>query len=160
MYCTRSWMYMCLCSTTYLCGEVKSQPSWGHKGATLVSLTKGLPQGKVQGMGPCMVLHDGTAPILQYNISIWHWRPFTTKQSKIKSKGTRTSDPLPQSKIYPLPTHPIDGACDGVSNWEGPFNGPHMQHVTTMHLNILHCKLCTLMKKKKLAFSLEHHSLS
>ena len=52
---------------TYLGGEVEPESPWSHERATLVSLTQHTPQGKVQGMGPRVVLHHSTPTILQHN---------------------------------------------------------------------------------------------
>ena len=47
--------------------EVKSEPVWCNEGAPLISLTKNLPQSKVQSMCACVVLH-GIATTILYGI--------------------------------------------------------------------------------------------
>ena len=43
---------------TYLGCEVKSESVWSNQGASLVCLAKDLAEGKVQGVGACVVVHD------------------------------------------------------------------------------------------------------
>ena len=43
---------------TYLGCEVKSESVWSHQGASLVCLAEDLAEGKVQGVGACVVAHD------------------------------------------------------------------------------------------------------
>lgn len=47
------------CAQSTFGGEVKAQAVRSHQGATLVSLSQDLPQGKVQDVGGSVVTHDG-----------------------------------------------------------------------------------------------------
>ena len=68
MLATMLWLLkQAVVTLSHLGCEVKSEPVWSHQGPSLVCLTKDLSEGKVEGVGACVVIHDQLTAILQYS---------------------------------------------------------------------------------------------